>query len=216
MADEYKIIVVGMGPGDPSYLLPAAREAIERARVLVGGRRALADYAREGQETFPITGDIAGVLSFIEERLECGEVTVLVSGDPGYFSLLDALRRHFAAERIEVIPGLSSMQLAFARVALPWHEARLVSLHGREPDREALAFAPGRIVGMLTDGVYNSRTVSELLLSLGWPRTARLYICLRLSYSDESITRTTLEGALALPAAGYGILIAADEGGMDS
>ena len=40
------IIVAGIGPGHPDYMLPAAARAIREAQVLVGGRRALAQFAR--------------------------------------------------------------------------------------------------------------------------------------------------------------------------
>ena len=40
---NHKIIVVGIGPGDPAYLLPKAQKIIENAHIIVGGKRALAD-----------------------------------------------------------------------------------------------------------------------------------------------------------------------------
>ena len=46
---EYKIIVAGIGPGNPDYMLPAAVKAIQQAAVLVGSRRALKDFARPDQ-----------------------------------------------------------------------------------------------------------------------------------------------------------------------
>ncbi len=41
----YRVIVVGIGPGAPDYLIPAAKREIDRAKVLVGSKRALATYA---------------------------------------------------------------------------------------------------------------------------------------------------------------------------
>ena len=192
---EYKIIVAGIGPGNPDYMLPAAVKAIQQAAVLVGSRRALKDFARPDQATFPITGDIPGVLNFIKEQCQSCEVVIMVFGDPGYYSLLDALRREFPASAISVIPGISSVQFAFARLALPWHDARLLSLHGRRPSDDELRYAPGTILGLLTDTEYTSRTIPALLMSLGWPESSEASICARLSYEDETIVRTTLKGA---------------------
>ena len=56
-------------------------------------------------------------MDFIARELKEHEVVVMVSGDPGYYSLLDALQRNFEQEKIEVIPGISAMQLAFRG----WH-----------------------------------------------------------------------------------------------
>lgn len=189
------MIVAGIGPGHPDYVLPAALRAIREAKVLVGGSRALSDFAREGQRTMTIRGDIPAVLSFIREALADSDVVVMVSGDPGYFSLLDALRRDFDEKCLTVIPGISSVQFAFARLALPWHDASLLSFHGRRPSDDELAYAPGRVIGMLTDGKNSSRTIPKLLMDMGWPKDAKAAICARLSYEDESIVRTTLAGA---------------------
>lgn len=205
----HKITVIGIGPGSPDYLLPAAAKAIEDAVVLVGGRRALEQYARRDglQRTCAIAADIPAVLAFIRQQLDRDDVGVLVSGDPGYYSLLDALRREFASNKIEVIPGLSAMQLAFARLALPWHEARLLSFHGRRPEREELCYRPGQILGLLTDGKFNSRTISKLLIEEGWPGGAQCSVLLRLSYPDEEIISTTLAEAQELEEKSHGILI---------
>jgi len=143
----HRIIVVGIGPGDSSYLLPKAQNYIENARILVGGRRALADYSNGRAKECSIGADIPSVLEFIRTSLSEDDVVVMVSGDPGYYSLLDALRRTFPIDRIEVVPGISSLQLAFARLALPWHGARLLSFHGREPLPAELTYAPAAVLG---------------------------------------------------------------------
>ena len=206
---EHKVKIIGIGPGSPAYLLPAAAQAIDEAKVLVGGRRALGQYAKidGSQNTFPITGDIPAVLAFIRQELASSDVGVMVSGDPGYYSLLDALRREFPLERLEVIPGLSAMQLAFARLALPWHEASLLSFHGRRPAQEEISYRPGRLMGMLTDGKFNSRSIAELLLQEGWPAETSLFILLKLSYPEEEIIETTLGNASEMEEKSHGILI---------
>lgn len=192
---EFKIIVAGIGPGAREYVVPKALKAIENAKVLVGGSRALADFAREGQKTFAIKADIKAVMNFIGEELKQNDVVVMVSGDPGYYSLLSSLRKNFPIEQIKVIPGLSSMQVAFAKIALPWQEASLLSFHGRVPKDEDLVYVKGRIIGMLTDNKFNSGRIAEYLIERGWDKNARAYICSRLSYLDEKIACLSLEEA---------------------
>ncbi|WP_278848802.1 precorrin-6y C5,15-methyltransferase (decarboxylating) subunit CbiE [Megamonas hypermegale] len=192
---EFKIIVAGIGPGAREYVVPKALKAIENAKVLVGGSRALADFAREGQKTFAIKADIKTVMNFIGEELKQNDVVVMVSGDPGYYSLLSSLRKNFSIEQIKVIPGLSSMQVAFAKIALPWQEASLLSFHGRVPKDEDLVYVKGRIIGMLTDNKFNSGRIAEYLIERGWDKNARAYICSRLSYPDEKIACLSLEEA---------------------
>ena len=208
----HKIIVVGIGPGDPAYLLPKAQKIINNARILVGGRRALADYSHKGIRECAVGADIPGVLTFIRDGLAADDVVVMVSGDPGYYSLLDALRRTFPLDQIKVVPGISCLQLAFARLALPWHNARLLSFHGRVPLPEELLRVPGGVLGMLTDGRNNSRTIAEQLIGYGWKEEDRMYICTRLSYPDEKITATTLGTASSAEGIGHGVIIVcADE-----
>ena len=206
---QNKIIVVGIGPGNPDYIVPKGLNAIRQAKFLVGGRRALSQFAVDGQETCPITADIQGVMDFIRIKLQQADVVAMVSGDPGYYSLLDALRREFPAEQITVIPGISAMQYAFARLALPWHDATLASFHGRTPAAQDIAYKQGKMLGLLTDSKYNSQTIAEILLQAGWPQTQTMYICSRLSYDDEKIVTTTLGEAINLPAVTHCILIIA-------
>ena len=191
-----KIIVAGIGPGSIDYISPAALNVIKSAKVLVGGKRALSYFAVDSQKSCPITGDISTAIKFIDEEILNSDVVVMASGDPGYYSILDTLRREFPAYQIEVIPSISSMQLAFARLALPWHHATLLSFHGRRPSDEDLKFAEGKILGMLTDGDYNSHTIPDILMSNGWSSDSKLAICSRLSYDDEQIIKTTLSEAL--------------------
>jgi cobalt-precorrin-7 (C5)-methyltransferase len=192
---EHKIIVVGIGPGSLAYLLPVAKQAIEGAKVLVGSRRALGTFAPEGRTTRVIDRDIDGVMEFIRKQLPGADVVVMVSGDPGFYSMLAVLRREFPPEKVEVIPGISSVQLAFARIANSWHDADLVSLHGREAAEADLAYRKYRKLGILTDGQHDPRYIAGLLITQGWPAGTKTWLCAELSYPNERILETTLEAA---------------------
>ena len=202
-----KIIIAGIGPGSIDYISPAALNVIKSAKILVGSRRSLSYFAINNQISCPITGDILSVVNFIREQIQFNDVVVMASGDPGYYSILDTLRREFPKDIIEVIPSISSMQLAFARISLPWYNATLLSFHGRRPSDEQLKYKPGKIIGMLTDGEYNSHTISKILTSNDWSCDSKITICARLSYDDEQIIETTLEGVLKLEVFKHCILI---------
>lgn len=192
---DKKIFVAGIGPGDKSYITPAALEKILSAKILIGGRRALKDFSQTNQEIFPITRDLDAVINFIREKILTDEVVVMVSGDPGYFSILDLLRKNFSPSIIEVLPSISAIQLAFAKLSLSWQSAKLLSFHGRRPPDEDLKFEPKKIFGFLTDAEFNSATISKILTELGWEKNSNLAICSRLSYPDEKIILTTLDAA---------------------
>ena len=204
---QKKIIVAGIGPGNEDYITPAALKKIRAAKFLVGGRRALNEFSTPNQITCAITADLDAPINFIREKIQLGEVVVMVSGDPGYYSMLDLLRKNFPPEEIEVIPSISAMQLAFAKIALSWHDATLLSFHGRQPAREALQFSAGKILGLLTDAEFNSATVSKILMDCGWDKNSLITICARLSYPDEKIFTTTLDTAAQAPPVKHCILI---------
>ena len=203
---QNKIIVAGIGPGNKSYTTPAALEKIQAAKFLIGGKRALADFSNQVQETFVITADLISVKNFIAEKILIDDVVVMVSGDPGYFSLLTFLKKNFATE-IEVIPSISAMQLAFAKLSLTWENATLLSFHGRRPADEDLKFKVGKVLGLLTDSEFNSKTISKILLNLGWEKNSRIAILSKLSYPEEKIIVTTLEKAIQIPEVKHCILI---------
>ena len=205
---DNKNIVAGIGPGNVDFITPAALKQIRAAKFLVGGRRALKDFSSTEQTTCAITGDLNASLNFIREKISVDNVCIMVSGDPGYYSLLDLLRKNFPPSIIEVIPSISAMQLAFAKISMPWHAATLASFHGRQPAREVLTFAPEKILGLLTDAEFNSASISKLLVDeFNWPQSSAVTICAKLSYPDEKIFTTTLEVAAEAEAVKHCVLI---------
>jgi cobalt-precorrin-7 (C5)-methyltransferase len=193
---EHQLTVVGIGPGSREYILPAALRLIEAAEFLVGGRRALETYAKPHQQSYKVDADIAGLVQIIKRELAVRDVVVMVSGDPGYFSLLDTFRRELPQENLQVIPGISSFQFAFARIGMSWKAARLVSAHGRQPEPTELEYGTGRVLSLLTDGRNHPARIARWLQRQGWPLKTKVWLCKNLSYEDETILATTLEESL--------------------
>jgi precorrin-6y C5,15-methyltransferase (decarboxylating) CbiE subunit len=144
-----KFAVIGMGPGGLDYLLPVSRRAIEEADLLVGAQRFLVLFPGKDGRAFGAKTEEA--LDIVEAERGSRRVALLVSGDPGLYSFLGSVRRRFRPEDYEVLPGLSSFQLAFAKAGLSWEGAVIVSVHGRglealgsiEADRPAVIFLGG-------------------------------------------------------------------------
>jgi cobalt-precorrin-7 (C5)-methyltransferase len=126
------ITIVGCGPGSLSYVTPAARQAIEEAEVLVGARRLLDLFPETGAERIPVVVNIQEVLEQIAQRKE-QSIAVLVTGDPGLSSLAKPVIGRFGRPSCRVIPGISSVQVAFARLGLDWLGARIIDAHGQNP-----------------------------------------------------------------------------------
>lgn len=128
------ITVVGYDGGP----LPAgAQDRLDRASLVMGGRRHLREVKlSDDVRTVPLRDDPAAALQAVAD--EPGDVVVLASGDPGFFGIVRALRRAVQPRPVEVLPGLTSVALAFGRAGVEWDDAVVVSAHGRDP-REALA-----------------------------------------------------------------------------
>jgi cobalt-precorrin-7 (C5)-methyltransferase len=127
-----KIAIVGCGPGSAEYVTQAARRAVAGADVLFGGERLLDLFPDCQAERTRVDADVPAALDRIAELHAAGRrIAVLVSGDPGLYSLAQGVVRRFGRDRCEVVPGVSSVQVAFARLGLGWTDARILSAHGR-------------------------------------------------------------------------------------
>lgn len=202
----HRLIVAGIGPGGADYILPKALRAIQNARYLAGGRRALADYASEGQETYPITGKLSLLADWIAAALLTDDVVVMVSGDPGFYSLLPWLKTRFTDTEVEVIPGISSVQAAYACIGESWQGAEWLSFHGRVPPEDKLTYAPGKKLAFITDYENNPARIAEALLARGWPKEANAAAAEHISYENQHIVRGTLEEIARLPGFGESVL----------
>jgi precorrin-6Y C5,15-methyltransferase (decarboxylating) len=127
------VTVIGCDGRPPG---PDATNALAEARTVIGAPRHLS--------AVPIPETAERIeLKHLDEALDAlgqspGPVVVLASGDPGFFGVVRALRVRGITPR--VIPAVSSVALAFARIGLDWDDALVVSAHGRDP-RKALAAA---------------------------------------------------------------------------
>lgn len=185
------LFVVGMGPGSDAYLTPAAEQAIAGASILVGAERHLDRYAPSGKELVPfaaILSDLAGTLADLRSR---GTVAVLVSGDPGFHSLLERIRAHLDPAELEVVPGISSVQLACARLGVSWQNMQLLSAHGRPVESVVASLADGSGAAILTDPGHGPGTIARAMLAAGLP-DRRAWVFEDLSYESERITETML------------------------
>ncbi|MDP4158835.1 MAG: precorrin-6y C5,15-methyltransferase (decarboxylating) subunit CbiE, partial [Bacillota bacterium] len=158
--------VIGIGPGRQEWLPPAITELVSNCDILIGGSRALELFPDFSGRQYTLSGNLAHSLEVIANTLPENKVIgVLVSGDPGFFSFLPRLKKEFPEERIDVYPGISSLQFAFARAGLPWQEARFVSVHGRE--LSVLPRVITRPTAVLTGGENTPQKIAQLYLDLG-------------------------------------------------
>lgn len=182
-----KIHVLGMGPGNKEFIAPYVLTCIYDADILIGGKRHFREIEEESKnkEKAYITSDLLGLVKYIKENSD-KKIAVLVSGDPGFYSFLVFLKKHFTKEELVVIPGLSSMQYMFCKIGLPWQDAVIKSLHGKVFDFVKALKEEG-LVGMLTDSNTTPQYIAKELVSHGFGETM-MYVGEELSYEKEKIT----------------------------
>lgn len=192
------ILIVGCGPGAPEYVTPATREAVAQAEVLVAAPHLQRLFSEAQAERIELRGSVAAVLDQIAALRE-RRVVVAVSGDPGVSSLAQPVIRRFGPAACRVLPGISSVQVAFARLGLPWEEARIVSAHSRRPEADPAEVAAHPHIAILGGSPEALQFVREVL-ALCPPRTA-VFVCSDLTLPSESVRAVPSEelASLATP-----------------
>jgi precorrin-6Y C5,15-methyltransferase (decarboxylating) len=143
--------VVGMGIS-PDDLTDSLRALIQRADILVGAERHLADFPKVPARKQSLQRGLKPLIADIRRWMQTRKVVVLASGDPLFFGIGSFLIQALEAENVVIHPNVSSVAAAFARLKIPWHNAVILSLHGRRDYRRFLdAVRQREPVAVLTD-----------------------------------------------------------------
>ena len=200
-ANKITIIGIGYKPFDKK-----TREIILGSDVILASKRLLEVF--QGYEEFEVVRDKVSVLNNISETIEfirnnykTKKIALIASGDPMFSGIGRRAVEEFGKDALEIIPDLSSIQTAFARIKEPWDDAFLISLHGGpEPaKRRRLPYGIQDIpylverhnkIAILTDRENNPAVIAKVLsLSpVAHSLSPMLYVCERLGYEDEKIT----------------------------
>jgi precorrin-6Y C5,15-methyltransferase (decarboxylating) len=189
---DRELFLVGMGPGGSGLLTREAAEAIARSRCVIGAPRLLeAAEALIGEKPRRALTAPDEILRFIED-CSPGVFSVLLSGDPGFYSGARKLIPLIEARGWEfrVVNGISSLVYFAGRLMVPWEDLKVVSLHGRRGDIAAAVQANPRTF-FLTDRARGAAEICAVLkqarLLRTLPEGLRVFVGERLSYPDERI-----------------------------
>ena len=192
-----KIYIVGIGPGSSEYLTTKAIDTVKMSDYTVGSTRAI-DLFSDVKNTIPF--NVKELLDTLEKgvqlAVEGNTVSILSTGDPGFSGVLNTVLRisdekNFPKENIEVIPGISSLQLAAAKCHIQWDNANVMTFHGRENIEDILPV----INNGKTTIALPSRKVKDMaqfLIDNSVEKNRKVVVCERLSYPDEKIVEATL------------------------
>lgn len=199
------IIIAGCGPGSVEYLTPAIRKAVERAEVLVGARRLLDLFPGHRAEKIVVGSDIENILGDIDSRRGSRQIVVLVTGDPGLCSLARPILKRFGRKTCEVIPGISSVQVAFARIGIDWLDARIIDAHGENPDLKPESLINEGKIAIFAGRSEAIRWVAGIVKAIGKGR--RVYLCENLTLENEEISQVQPDDLEKMKASSRSIIL---------
>ena len=172
------MIIVGVGIG-PNMLTKEAIEAIQGASIVYGSRRAI-ELASEY-----IKCEARKIKNYKTLHLLPKDAVVLSTGDPMFSGL-----GKFAGKGDTIISGISSIQIACARLGVNLSDLAVITAHGRDPApaKEVLVqeLKLGKNIFMLPDASFGTVEVAAVLRELGI--NAQIYTCEQLGYPDERIS----------------------------
>jgi precorrin-6B C5,15-methyltransferase / cobalt-precorrin-6B C5,C15-methyltransferase len=172
------VFVVGVGADGWDGLPPAARTAIGAAQVLLGGPRQLAlvpDIA--GQERLNWPSPLLAGLPRLMAGLQNRSVTVLASGDPLVSGIGTTLINLLGPEHVRVLPAVSSVALAAARMGWPADSYDVITVVGRNPASMLRSLSPGRRLIVLSSDESTPAVVAELLTAAGYGPSTLSVLC---------------------------------------
>ena len=206
------VCAVGLGPGNPEYLTPRGERVIRGADVVVGFETVvgfIADltdadlltcgYRNEG-ETLERFGDCVA---------DGARGTAVLMGDPNHSGYQFVGKVQTTVDRpVQIVPGISSLQVAASRARTPMEESQFVTLHksgGIESDLGVLRDRVGERHLLVLPRPFDwmPGDIASHLIEAGGSPTLGALVGERLTHEDETITRSTL-GDLAEHAGGSG------------
>lgn len=194
---DRKLYIVGLGPGSRKLLHPAAAAAIEESDVLIGGKRNLEAFEDLNREKVEIGNNLEEVYTYIMDNIGLKRIAVLVTGDPGIYSIMEFLKSRLVNAEIEVLPGISSIQYLCSKLKLSWNDMFITSLHGRQQEDLADIVGSNKKVAVFTGGKCRPDKVCQRLLEYNLTDVI-VTVGENLSYPNERIVRGVPEEIGAL------------------
>lgn len=131
------MLIVGVGPGSPQYLTCVAMEAIKKSKYIIGHKytldiiESMIDGTR--QEVYHVTmQNQESIYQDVYNKMKDGEYcTVPFTGDANFSEseVVDRLLEIFGDNTVEIIPGISSIQVASSKSKIPLDKSYVLSFH---------------------------------------------------------------------------------------
>ena len=186
-----RIQIIGIGDDGMDGLTPYSRDLIHSAEVIVGSRSLIEMVSPTEAECITIGHDLTELSKTIS-KLGDRPTVMLASGDPLFYGITRYLADAIGKEHFEIVPHVSSMQLAFARVKESWDDAYLTNLATQPLDRVVENIRTAERVGLFTTDDISPSVVADSLLDRRIDYFTA-YVCENLGTPDEVVTQGDLQ-----------------------
>lgn len=200
-----RIHIVGIGDDGLHGLTGHARQLIDQAEVLIGTTAMLSQLSDSSADHVTVGGDLEELKQTII-KLPNRSTVMLASGDPLFYGIARYLTDAFGKARFEVVPHVSSMQLAFARVKESWDDAYLTNLATQSLDRVVDSIRTAERVGLFTTEEISPAVVAEALLDRRIDYFT-VYVCENLGTPDETVTQGDLKSIREQPFSPMNVMV---------
>ena len=131
-----KVFAVGVGPGSPKYVTEIVKEILQNCDIVIGYKYTLKTIEKliEGKEIYEITMNDQEK-SYQKILPDLGDRTLVIpfTGDVNFSEseVVDRLIEIFG--EVEIIPGISSIQVAASRTKVPLDKSKVITMHVTTP-----------------------------------------------------------------------------------
>jgi precorrin-6Y C5,15-methyltransferase (decarboxylating) len=191
MSSQARIYIIGVGSDGMSGLTSRARDLLLEAEVVFGSEAVLSLLPELPGERRSLGPDLQEAAAQFSALIGRKRIAIVAGGDPLFYGVARFLCDRLGKETFEVLPHVSSMQLAFARVKETWEEAYLTNLatHPLESVLDRIRIA--ETVGLFTSETEGPREVARGLLARGLDYF-HMYVCENIGGPDERVTHGEL------------------------
>jgi precorrin-6Y C5,15-methyltransferase (decarboxylating) len=186
-----KVFIVGVGDDGVEGMTSHAVRIVEAAQLLLGPDSCRSLVPASLEERLETVASLDELVERIEQVAD-QQIVVLASGDPLFYGTARFVCDRLGKDRFEVVPHVSSMQLAFARVKESWEDAYLANLSGLSTiERVVDKIRTVDTAGLFTSERWSPAAVAKAMLEQGL-HAFQAYVCENLGSPDERVTQGTL------------------------
>ena len=212
-----KCRIIGVLDDGAASLGRAALAHLQRAQLVIGGSRTLELFAPL-MDRAAIQRDLTGAMTQVPEWIRAAQadgrrVVLLATGDPLCHGIAAYLASRLCIEAIEVLPNVSTLQLACARLGLPWQDMKFSSVHSKDAGDWIEGSEPGHgLYALLRDIRQNDRLailtspdntpdrIARMLMTEGLADDFQMAVAERLCQPEERVlSGITIQAAAQMP-----------------